>query len=318
MFVGQYPLGLDAVYNALSDSSSVDYLVIVELRLPRLLGGILVGASLAITGACMQGIFRNPLVEPSLIGVSAGSALFVVLFLVLGNQFLPVSVTSSQWTSYCVPVFAFAGALVAVKIVMSLGTLNGRVSTGALLLSGIAVNAFCGAFMGLTLYFANDAQLRSITFWNMGSLANIGWSELLILTVICCWCVHRIYKLSYQLDIMCAGEDQASSLGVNIDSLIKRIIGLTCFIVGTCVAFTGIIGFVGLLVPHITRMLIGANYKQLIPACALTGALALILSDTLARVAIKGAELPLGAITAFLGAPFFIYQITKMRKDFVT
>ena len=314
LIVGQYPIQVEDLASVWSTQDSTAKLVILELRLPRIICSIFIGALLAVTGSCMQGIFRNPLVEPSFIGISAGAASAVVLFLVVLK---PILIQYIPLNEFVVPCVAFVGSVVTVKIVINLASIQGRISIGALLLSGIAVNAFCGSLMGICIYFADDAQLRSITFWNLGSLASISWQEVYILTPIFIGGLLYLFLLRFKLDIASLGEDQAISLGVDMQSLTRRVVYSTCLIVGATVAFAGIIGFVGLLVPHITRFLVGANYKFLLIGSALIGSVVLLSSDIAARSFLDGAELPLGAITALLGAPFFIYQISKMRKEII-
>tara|TARA_Y100000589_G_scaffold167901_1_gene159797 strand:- start:1278 stop:2294 length:1017 start_codon:yes stop_codon:yes gene_type:complete len=312
LIAGQYPIQIADIPSIWDSKHTTTKLVLLELRLPRIICAMFIGALLAITGSCMQGIFRNPLVEPSFIGISAGAASAVVLFLVVLK---PMLIQYIPLNHYVVPCVAFIGSVVTVKIVIHLASIQGRVSIGALLLSGIAVNAFCGALMGICIYFADDAQLRSITFWNLGSLASVGWQEVWILSPVFLIGLIYLFNMRYELDVASLGEEQAISLGIDMQSLTRRIVYSTCFIVGATVAFAGIIGFVGLLVPHITRFLVGANYKFLLIGSALMGSIVLLASDITARSCLDGAELPLGSITALLGAPFFIYQISKLRKE---
>ncbi|PCJ16412.1 MAG: hypothetical protein COB02_16230 [Candidatus Cloacimonadota bacterium] len=323
VLIGQYEIEYSKFLDILKyllngEKSQIDpltWMVIVDLRFPRLICTFIIGALLAVSGACMQGLFRNPLVEPSLLGVSAGAATFVVIFLVLGSSIIEKYQILSNISSYLVPIIAFSGSLFTVKIVVFLATINGRTSIGSLLLSGIAINAFCGALMGMVLYFANDNQLRSITFWNLGSFSNIGWFEVYCLFPFFIFGIYFFYKLHSELNILALGEDQAISLGIHVEKLTKKIIYLSCLTVGACVSFTGIIGFVGLIIPHLTRFILGPNFKLLIPGSAFLGGLLLIVSDIGARSMIQGAELPIGSITALLGGPFFLYQIFKSSQE---
>lgn len=320
LITGQYHIDYSELAKHLyhGDFQKMNHLssmVLFDLRLPRLICTFMIGALLAVSGACMQGLFRNPLVEPSLLGVSAGAATFVVLFLVIGSEYINQFEVLSSISAYLVPMIAFIGSLTTVKIVVSLSTIKGRTSIGSLLLSGIAINAFCGALMGIVLYFANDQQLRSITFWNLGSFSNVGWFEVYCLIPFFIFGMYFFYKIHSQLNILALGEDQAISLGVSVEKLTKKIIYLTCITVGACVSFTGIIGFVGLIVPHVTRLILGPNFKFLITGSALLGGLLLIISDIGARSIIVGAELPIGSLTALLGAPLFLYQIFRSKQE---
>ncbi|MCJ8346517.1 iron ABC transporter permease [bacterium] len=316
-FIGQYEIQYLKLLNAFRDFKidSLTWMVIVELRLPRLICSFLIGALLAVSGACMQGLFRNPLVEPSLLGISAGAATFVVIYLVFGSVIIAKYQIFDNISSYLIPIVAFLGSLCTVKLVVSMATIQGRTSIGSLLLSGIAINAFCGALMGMIIYFASDSQLRSITFWNLGSFSNIGWFEVRCLLPFFILGMYIFYKLHSELNILALGEDQAISLGIHVEKLTKKIIYTSCLTVGACVSFTGIIGFVGLIIPHLTRFILGPNFKLLIPGSALLGGLLLIISDIAARTMIQGAELPIGSITALLGGPFFLYQIFKSQQE---
>lgn len=270
--------------------------LLLQVRLPRLLLSIIVGAVLAGTGVVMQALFRNPLAEPGLMGVSSGASLGAVIAIVLLSDSLPY-----------MSVFAFVGSILATFLVYEIGK---RFSEGTgLLLAGIAINAIAFSIIGILTYTANDIQLRNLTFWSMGSLANATWGMLGYLIP---WCILGLVFLCLHwkaLNALLLGEKELGHLGFSINSIHRHLIIGTALIVGPCVAITGGIGFVGLVIPHLLRIIIGANHKYLLPAAILGGALLLSLADTLARTVILPAELPVGLITSLLGGPFFLYLL---------
>lgn len=291
------------------DSSDPQLAVITIIRLPRLLLAILVGAVLAVSGAAMQGLFRNPLADPGLIGVSSGAALGAVLVIVLGN-WLPL-----PGGPLVLPVAAAAGGLLATIVVYRLGHSRDGTDVATLLLAGIAINAIAGAATGLLTYFADDTELRTLTFWLMGSLAGIGWSQFALAGPFMLLCGGALCALGRPLNAFLLGEDVAHHLGYPVER-IKALTVLLCAVaVGAAVSLAGIIGFVGLVVPHLLRLVIGADHRVLLPASALLGAAGLVLADTAARTLISPAELPIGILTTLLGGPFFLFLLLRRRRQ---
>jgi iron complex transport system permease protein len=275
--------------------------VLIDIRLPRVLFALVAGAALAISGASMQALFRNPLAEPGLIGISAGGALGAVGAIVLTSGGFWILAPS-----------AFAGSLLATFCAYALGR---RVpGVAGLLLAGIAINAVAGAVIGLFTFVANDAQLRDLTFWSMGSLAGANWKLLAFLGP---WVLLVSLWLMSQWRVMNAlllGEREAQHLGYALKRVRARLVLACALIVGPLVAATGGIAFVGLVVPHLVRMTLGANHRWLLPACVLGGALALALADWLSRVAVVPAELPIGLVTSLVGGPFFLWLLARGRR----
>lgn len=275
--------------------------VLIDIRLPRVLFALVAGAALAIAGAAMQALFRNPLAEPGLIGISAGGALGAVIAIVL--------TAGGFWI---LAPAAFAGSLLATFCAYALGR---RVpGVAGLLLAGIAINAVAGSLIGLFTFIANDAQLRDLTFWSMGSLAGANWKRLAFLGP---WVLLLSFWLMGQWRVMNAlllGEREAQHLGYALKRVRVQLVLACALIVGPLVAATGGIGFVGLVVPHLVRMTLGANHRWLLQACALGGALALTLADWLARVAVVPAELPIGLVTSLVGGPFFLWLLARGRS----
>lgn len=301
-------------YNRLLHGEEVAGLstILWEFRLPRVLMSLLVGAGLSCSGASLQGLFRNPLVEPGLLGVSAGAALFAVLFFVFGTT----AVWLPQWLPaiYLLPVWAFLGGLLVVSVIYRLAYRGRKTDITLLILAGIAINALAGAMIGLVLYFADDAALRNFTFWTFGNISGASWEKVTIaapLILIPLLLLMRQYKL---LNALAMGEKVAAHVGLRPEIAKKVLICLTALIVGTCVALTGMIGFVGMVVPHLVRMVTGPDNRYVLPGSALLGALLLLGADTAARTLVAPAELPIGILTALIGSPFFIWLLWKMKR----
>ena len=275
--------------------------VFLDIRLPRVVFGAVTGAALALSGVVMQALFRNPLAEPGLIGVSAGAALGAVSAIVL--------TAAGFWG---ISVAAFLGSLLSTWLAYLVGRRYAGVA--GLLLAGIAINAISGSLIGLLTYIATDTQLRDLTFWGMGSLAAANWRTLLLLgpwVLLLCLLLCREWRA---LNALLLGEREVSHLGFSMKHLRLRLIVGIALLVGPLVAVTGGIGFVGLVVPHCLRMLIGANHRYLLPASLAGGALALVLADWLARIAVIPAELPIGLVTSLIGGPFFLWLLVKRNK----
>jgi iron complex transport system permease protein len=275
--------------------------VLIDVRLPRVVFGLVAGAALAITGATMQALFRNPLAEPGLIGIAAGGALGAVAAIVF--------TAGGFWL---LAPAAFAGSLGATALAYVLGRRAPGVA--GLLLAGVAINTVAGAIIGLFTLIANDAQLRDLTFWSMGSLAGANWRLLAFLgpwvLLLSFWLVRRWRVMNALL----LGEREAQHLGFAMASVRRELIVVCALIVGPLVAATGGIGFVGLVVPHLLRMSLGANHRWLLPASILAGALALTVADWAARIAVAPAELPIGLVTSLVGGPFFLWLLARGRR----
>lgn len=289
--------------------------VLMVVRLPRLLLGILVGAALGISGAAIQGIFRNPLAEPGLIGISAGASLFSALIIALETALFSVL---GEWLGqYLLVAGAFAGAGIAAMLVYQLSKSNGKPNITTMLLAGIAINALAGAMTGLITYLSTEQQLRTITFWMLGSLAGVGWDTLACVAPFILVPVLLLPLLGKELNAFVLGESQADQLGIRTSRVKKRIVLLATLAVGSAVSVSGIIGFVGLLVPHMIRLLGGVDNRYVLPASALLGALVLTVSDMIARVLNPPLELPIGVVTALLGTPVFLYILIKDKKKWI-
>jgi iron complex transport system permease protein len=283
--------------------------VIWSVRLPRVLQGLLAGAALASTGVLMQALFRNPLADPALIGVSAGAALGAVAVIVLGaTVFAGLSRLLGVWT---LPLAAFWGALLTAAGVFALARRDGALDPTTLLLTGIAINALTGAGIGLLTYLATDDQLRNLTFWSLGSLGAATWGSLLGITPALLLLVLGLPWLVSPLNALLLGESEALHLGVPVERLKRIVIVLTAAGAGAVVAVCGVIGFVGLIAPHLARLLVGPDHRVVLPLSALLGATLLTSSDLIARTAVRPAELPIGILTALIGAPFFLWLLRR-------
>lgn len=288
-----------------------DWIVVTDIRLPRVLLGALVGAALAVSGAVMQGLFRNPLADPGIVGVSAGAGFGAAVFIVLGGSVLAPVMTFLG--IYAVPLAAFAGGLMTTLVLYRIGTRGGITSVATLLLAGIALGALTGAMTGLLVYVADDQQLRDLQFWGLGSLAGSNWSKLAsaapnILAMLVC-----VPFLARGLNALILGEAAAGHIGIRVQLLKNVSILMVAGATGASVAVSGGIGFVGIVVPHLLRLTIGPDHRYLLPASAFLGAVLLIAADTLARTIVAPAELPIGIITAFAGAPFFLWILLRKR-----
>ena len=285
--------------------------VIGQIRLPRLLMGMIAGAGLAVTGAVLQALFRNPMADPGLLGVSSGAALGAAAAIVLGLTFAPLFALFGNWLLL---MMAFFGSFLSLSIVYRLARFNGRTDIATMLLAGVAVNAITGALIGLLSYLASDTQLRDIVFWSLGSLSVNDWSKLLIALIIVLPGCTLLLFYAKALNAHLLGESEARHLGFDVETIKKRLILLCALIVSVIVSMSGIIGFVGLIVPHLIRLIFGPDHRLLLPASALSGAILLVLGDVIARTLISPAEIPIGIITAVLGGPFFMALLIRYKR----
>lgn len=286
--------------------------ILFDIRLPRICLAILIGAILAISGAVMQGLFRNPLAAPSLIGVSSGASVGASVVIVLAGAWLQ---SNTALGLSLVAVGAFIGSFLVTVLVYRLSTSALGTSVTTMLLAGIAVSALAGAVSGLLSYYADNEMLRQISIWQMGNLSTANWQRVLVLTVVAILVLSLFPRESKSLNALLLGESEARHLGIDVQQVKRKLILLTTLGIGTAVAIGGMIGFVGLIVPHIVRLLIGPDHRWLLPVSALAGGVLLLLADTIARIIIAPTELPTGILTAILGAPFFIMLLVQQRRE---
>ena len=321
--LGPVNISLNQIFNILfykigllSDQSNLNFSSIHEsvlwnIRIPRIILGILVGLGLGSAGAILQGLFRNPLVDPGFIGVSSGAAVGAMIAIMFSSMIANYFIQS--FIPFILPMLAIIGAFITTMIIYRMSKVANKTNIMAMLLSGIAINALSGAIIGLFVSISSDSELRSFTFWTLGGLDNASWlvvgiSALFILTTFLI-----IYISRKQLDIFMLGDAEANNLGVNVEKLKKRIIVVASIMVGISVSFCGMIGFIGLVTPHLIRLFIGPKHKFLIPGSALLGSILLLLSDLISKTIIAPAQLPVGVITAIIGAPFFIWLIFNQK-----
>lgn len=315
--LGAYPIPMSKVMHVFfgdwigADTVSLqEKNVLLQIRLPRLLLAMLVGGALGMAGASLQGLFRNPLVEPGLIGVSSGSALFAVIFIVFGSS---LTILSSLG-KFGLVGFAFIGGLLNTFLVYRLSSQAGKTDISLLILAGVALNALAGALIGLTIFYADDAALRNFTFWSLGDVGGANWEKVMFMLGFSFLPVGLITGQHRALNALAIGESEAFHMGVDVQRTKLFILVGSALVVGTAVALTGTIGFVGLVVPHLLRILFGADHRLVIPGSFLAGAILLTMADLLARTMVAPAEMPIGIITAILGAPFFIWLLINVKQ----
>ncbi len=290
-------------------------LIIEKIRLPRVLLALLIGATLASCGTVTQGLFRNPLADPSLIGVSAGASIGATIMIFLGTSWLGFTeLSSSSIGISLVSIGAFLSALITVLLVYQLSTSANGTSVATMLLAGIAITALAGGFTSLLEYLSDSDALRRISLWRMGGLDGANYSQVTLMTFIVFALCILFKRQSTALNALLLGESEARHLGIHIQKTKLRLIILVAAGVGLSVAIAGGIGFIGLIVPHMMRLIIGPNHRYLIPATLMAGAILLLLADTLARTIISPSELPVGVVTALIGAPFFISLLKSRYK----
>jgi iron complex transport system permease protein len=289
-----------------------DQLVLISIRLPRLVLAAMVGALLAAAGAIMQGVFRNPLADPALVGVSSGAALAAAVTIVVGDKFLVAMIAAVPFQ--VLPVAAFAGALAATMILYRIATHHSRTSVAIFLLGGLAIAALVNAAIGLLVFLADDRQLRDITFWMLGSLAGATWGKVLAVLPFLLVTFAALPFMARGLDLLVLGEAEAFHMGVAVERLKRIAIVVIALAIGAAVSVSGIIGFVGIVVPHLLRLVAGPGHRVLLPASILFGAALMLGADTVARTIASPAELPIGIVTAAIGAPFFLVLLLRQRS----
>lgn len=321
LFKGAYALSVVEVLSIIAGllpgvesdlPGSLVYLM-VNIRLPRVLLGLLVGVGLAVSGAAIQGLFRNPLADPALIGVTSGAMVFAVGGILFASALLG---SAHSLLGYgAVAFLAFVGSLLSTVLVYLLASTGGRTSVVSMLLAGIAVTALAGALTGLMTYFSSEDELRDITFWTLGSLGGANWPLLALTGPAVLLPVGLLLRQTRQLDMLLLGEQEAAYMGVRVQRVKWIVVLCTALAVGACVAASGIIAFVALVVPHLVRLARGPSHRGLLLSSALLGGILLVSADTVARTVIAPAELPIGTLTALLGAPFFIWLLLKTKAQ---
>jgi len=282
--------------------------IVLQVRLPRVLLGGLVGMSLALTGGCFQGLFKNPMADPYIIGVSSGASLGAAVAIVFG---LKLHLLGGNWA---VVISAFIGSLLTVYVVYNIARVGGRIPVTTLLLAGVAVASFLTSMVSF-LVILGSKNMHGIIFWIMGSLAGSTWPLVIMILPFCLLGAVVILAHARSLNGMLLGEDSAQHLGIDVERVKMRLFAAASLVVAAAVSVSGVIGFVGLIVPHAVRLLVGANHRVLLPASAIAGGLFLIVCDALARVVMAPAEVPVGIITAATGAPFFIYLLRRGKRE---
>tara|TARA_Y100001960_G_C14676101_1_gene828553 strand:- start:96 stop:1157 length:1062 start_codon:yes stop_codon:yes gene_type:complete len=295
-----------------SSYSKIQETVILNLRLPRLFMAVLVGSGLGATGAVLQGLFRNPLIDPGFIGVSSGAAVGAIIAIMFSQ--ISIYFFSVNFSYFLIPLLSVLGSFVTTYSIYKISKYYNKTNIMTMLLAGIAINALSGSIIGLFISFSSDLELRTFTFWTLGGLDSADWQIMPIVLLFIVSSLIVLYLLKNKLDIFMLGDEQAAHLGIDVEKLKKTIILFSAIIVGVSVAFCGMIGFVGLVTPHIIRLFVGPKHKYLIPGSALFGAFILVISDLIAKTIISPAQLPIGVITSLIGAPFFIFLILKQKN----
>ena len=320
LFMGVYDFGgkspltvLQGVMTGNPEVSLSEKYVIWDVRMARIVMAILIGSILAVSGTVMQGMFKNPLATPDLIGITAGATLMAAITIVLGSYFkeyLPEFIQLSLLS-----IAAFIGALVTTFAVYRISTTQGKTNVVIMLLSGVAISALGFALVGFLIYLSKDEQLRDLTFWNLGSLGGATWTKNGILALVLMLSYLVLINKGKALNAMMLGEKDAEHLGIPVEKIKKQIVVLTALMVGACVAFSGTIGFVGLIVPYILRLIFKSNYQIILPLAAVMGSILLLVADSFSRTVVAPSEIPIGVITAFLGAPVFIAILIRFKNS---
>ncbi|MHA7867671.1 MAG: FecCD family ABC transporter permease [Salipiger thiooxidans] len=291
--------------------SAMERVVLLDIRMPRLAMGLAVGAALAVSGAVMQGLFRNPLADPGIVGVSAGAGLGAILAIVLGGLLPPALAFLPG--PYLVPVAAFLGGWVTTLLLYRVATRRGHTSVATMLLAGIALGALTGAVSGVLVYMADDTQLRDLTFWGLGSLAGASWTKLAVALPVIAVSLAGAVLLGRALNALALGEATAAHIGIPVQRMKRLAILCVAAATGAAVAVSGGIGFIGIVVPHLLRLASGPDHRALLVNAALLGAALLLVADMISRVVVAPAELPIGIVTAVLGAPVFLWILLRQR-----
>lgn len=294
---------------ALSEQQHIQWYIFSELRAPRLIMAMLVGALLAMSGCAMQGLVRNPLADPGLIGISAGAAAAAASVMALAQHYPDVI----GQANYVIAISAFIGALLAVWLVLLIARTPNGMAISTLILAGVAINALATTHIGAISYMADDDALRQMTYWTMGSLAGVNWSQVGFTGAFCVPLLLMFLYLRKALNLLALGENEAQCMGLNVARCKRMTLWLVAFSVALATALCGIIGFVGLVVPHICRSLFSANHRYLMPASGVLGAVLMLAADTVSRSMFAPLEIPIGIVTSAIGAPFFLYLLSRFK-----
>jgi len=298
--------GIRSIFSALfstAESDSVLYSIVWRIRFPRVLLATVVGATLSLGGLVFQALLRNPLAEPFILGISGGSAIGAIVGILLGL---------SRFPGICIT--AFLGSLGTLALILVMSTGKSILRKDALLLSGVMVNAFCSAIIMFLVSITQDARLHNIIFWLMGDLSAADLPQVVVLGAILIPCFILVFLFSHTMNLLMMGKDMALTMGVNIKAVTMTLLIVTSFMVSATVSFSGLVGFVGLVIPHLLRLILGPDHRFMVPACLFGGAAYLVLCDLLARTLPQQGEMPAGVITALIGAPLFIFLLKKSRK----
>ena len=287
--------------------------IVQAIRLPRVILALCVGATLGMCGAALQGLFRNPLADPAIIGVSSGGVLGAALVIVMGKTLAPGFLLVAG--VYALPLAAFAGSVTAIVAVYALSRVTGASTGSSLILAGIAINAIVAGALGFLTFTAFDDQLRELMFWQLGSLGRVTWDNLPPAALLMCAAALLMLRLAPALNVYLLGEREAVHLGVNVNAMKRQVIVAAALGVGSAVAVSGLIGFIGLAAPHIVRLFVGADHRAVLPGSALLGALLIVCADLIARTAVAPAELPIGVLTSLIGGPFFVWLLARYRRE---
>jgi len=323
LLYGGYPLSISEVglglYKGVFGSGAEAigpraFYILSEIRVPRMLSSFLIGAALAGAGAMLQALFRNPLADPSLIGISSGASMMAVLVIVMG---------ASSWTlfgynlgGYLLPAAAFVGALVTTLVAFRVAQVRGRTALGMLLLVGIALQFLTGSVTGICLYSSNDEELRSVTFWMMGSLSSMNWTNVLTVLAFCLPAFALFWLNRVPLNTMQTGEESSMAVGVQVHRVKRQVVVACTLAVGATVAFCGMISFVGLVAPHLMRLVVGSDLRKLLPLAMVLGGVICSTSDTIARVLLAPEDIPISIITSLIGTPVFLSLLLRRRRAF--
>ena len=304
--IGPTQSGMRSAFSALfstHESNSVLYSIVWRIRFPRVMLAMVVGATLSLGGLVFQALLRNPLAEPYILGISGGSAIGAIIGILLGlSRFPGICLTS------------FLGSLGTLALILLMSTGKSIIRKDALLLSGVMVNAFCSAIIMFLISITQDARLHNIIFWLMGDLSMTDLPQVVILGAILIPCFILVFIFSHAMNLLLMGKDMALTMGINIKAVTITLLAVTSFMVSATVSFSGLVGFVGLVIPHLLRLVLGSDHRFLVPACLFGGAAYLVLCDLLARTLPQQGEMPAGVITALIGAPLFIILLKKSRK----
>lgn len=306
---GSAGIPVGEVFNVLINKGTpTENTIIFDIRLPRILLAVIVGASLSVSGVVLQALFRNPMADPYILGISSGAAFGATTAMLFGLSFSFIGFSG-------ISASAFIGGVIAILIAYNIAKIKQDIPTQTLLLSGIAVSAFFSACTAFLIFIAGD-KLHRVILWLFGSMSSASWEHITLIIPYATACSIIIYLLSRNLNVMLLGEEEAKHLGINTENMKKIILGCATMLTAAAVSVSGIIGFVGLVIPHITRILVGPDHRILIPASVLLGSIILVLADTLSRTLISPVDIPVGIITAMFGAPFFVYLLKKKKHEY--